>query len=232
MSVPLSDTQKQAFALLGVYRILTPSILTARVCAGSESVAKKLIIRSRDYIVSEPLGQKSVYYRLNASGAKLYGLPEEIAKPLGSQALPKALGNLDFCCGGQTHRQKYIRTEFIKDFPELASGLLGKDYHTDFFLDFDEKHARLGQIVVDLGGDYRKLLSKCRVRLREYLDVAHIRDIVAEGLFTFAIVVAEEEKAEAIRLAVNEKPLRARVIVETSAELKKCPIQFSLGGGE
>ena len=52
------------------------------------------------------------------------------------------------------------------------------------------------------------------------------RDIVADGLFTFAIVVAEEEKAQAIRAALAEKPLRARVIVETSAELQKCPIQI------
>ena len=108
--------------------------------------------------------------------------------------------------------------------------IIGKDYHTDFFLDFDGEHARLGQIVVDLGGDYRKLVSKCRVRLREYLEIAEIKDIIADGFFTVAIVVAEEEKAKAIRLAVAEKPLRARVIVETSSELQKCPLQ--IGGAE
>jgi hypothetical protein len=31
-------------------------------------------------------------------------------------------------------------------------------------------------------------------------------------------------------LAIKEKPLRARVLVETSAELRKCPLQ--LGGLE
>ena len=68
------------------------------------------------------------------------------------------------------------------------------------------------------------------MKLREYLDLPHIRDIISDGLFTFAIVVAEEEKAQAIRLALKEKPLKARVLVETSADLRKCPLQ--LGGLE
>ncbi len=104
---------------------------------------------------------------------------------------------------------------------------LGKDYHTDFYLDFDEEQARLGQIVVDLGGELQEVdLKVPPLRLREYLDLPHIRDIVSDGLFTFAIVVAEEEKAHAIRLALKQKPLKARVLVETSAELRKCPIQL------
>jgi hypothetical protein len=145
---------------------------------------------------------------------------------LGPQALPKALGILDLCFGGSERRMRYTRQEFIDDFPDLAKDLVGKDYHTDFFLDFDGGQARFGQVVVDLGGDYKKLISKCRVKLREYLDLPGIRDIVSEGLFSFAIIVAEEEKAQAIRLALNEKPLRARTLVETSSELRKCPLQL------
>lgn len=226
---PAIDPQKTLLELLRRQRVATANIITERVCGGSENAAKKLISRSRDYVASDPLGTKTVYYRLTPAGAKLIGAPEEIARPLGPQALPKALGILGFCTGS-TDRKRYTRQEFSEDLPELVKALLGKDYHTDFFLDFDGEQARLGQMVVDLGGDCKKLVSKCRVRLREYLDIAGIRDIVADGLFTFAIIVAEEEKAHAIRLALKEKPLRARVIVETSAELQKCPIQ--LGGAE
>ncbi len=171
-----------------------------------------------------------MYYRLTPAGAKQLGAPEEISRPLGPQALPKALGILDFCCSGSDQRQRYTRQEFVDDFPELTKALLGRDYHTDFFLDFDGEQARFGQIVVDLGGDYKKLISKCRGKLREYLEVPELRDIISDGLFTIAFVVAEEEKAQAIRLAIKQKPLRARVLVETSSELRKCPIQ--LGGLE
>lgn len=225
---PAIDPQKLLFELLRRFRILTMAIITAVVCGGSENAAKKLILRSRDYIASDPLGPRTVYCRFTPAGAKLIGAPEEIARPLGPQALPKMLGILGFCSSSPS-RDRYIRSEFVDDFPELAKELLGKDYHTDFFLDFDGEHARLAQMVVDLNGDYKKLISKCRVRLREYLEYAGMRDIVADGLFTIAIIVAEEEKAQAIRLSLKEKPLRARVIVEVSAELQKCPIQ-GLGG--
>jgi hypothetical protein len=228
--ISLTERERTGLDLIRRHRAATAEILTAQVCSGSESAMKKMISRLRDYVASDPLGAKSVYYRLTPAGAKLLGAPEEIARPLGPQALPKALGVLDFCCGGSIPRQRYVRQEFAEDFPELTNDLLGKDYHTDFFLDFEGEQARFGQIVVDLGGDYKKLLSKCRVRLREYLDLKSIRDLVSDGLFTFAIVVAEDEKAEAIRLAIKEKPLRARVLVETSAELRKCPLQ--LGGLE
>src|SRR5262249_48712612 len=105
---------------------------------------------------------------------------------------------------------------------------VGKDYHTDFYLDYDGTQPRLGQIFVDLGGDYKKLISKCRVRIREYLELPHIKEIAADGLFTVAIVVAEEEKANAIRSALEEKPLKASVLVETSSEFQKYPIQLEM----
>lgn len=224
MSNALNERQKALLDLLLRYRILLASLVLTLLCDGSESIAKKLLLNSRDFVASDPLGPKTVYYRLTAAGAKLLGAPEEISRPLGPQALPRALGVLGFCTAAKT-RQRFLRHEFQKDFPELAGALLTKDYHTDFFLDHDGAQARIGQIVVDQGGDYKKTISKCRVRLREFLDVPGLRDIIDHGLFTFAFVVAEAEKAQAIRLGLAEKPLRARVLVETSAELQKCPLQ-------
>ncbi len=228
--IAITERERAAMELLRRHRVATAEIITARVCDGSESAGKKLIGRLKPFVASDPLGTKTVYYRLTPAGAKQLGAPEEIARPLGPQALPKALGILDFCIGGSHRRMRYTRNEFLDDFPDLSKDLVGKDYHTDFFLDFEEGQARFGQIVVDLGGDYRKLISKCRVKLRECLELAGIRDVISDGLFTFALVVAEEEKAQAIRLALNEKPLRARMIIETSSELRKCPLQ--LGGLE
>jgi len=227
--ISLTERDREFLDHLRRYRGSTPSIVTPTICNGSEAVSKKLISRLRDYVASDPIGTKTVYYRLKPAGTKLLGAPEEISRPLGPQALPKVLGIVDFCCAGPKKRTRYTRQEFIEDFPELVKELLGKDYHTDFFIDADGEQARFGQIVVDLGGDYQKLLSKCRVRLREYLDVGHMRDIVADGLFTFAIVVAEEEKAASIRTALLHRPLQATVIVEVSSELQKYPL---VSGGE
>jgi hypothetical protein len=224
------DSQRRLLDFLRIFRIVTSYIVTWLICGGSESASKKLLARSRDLVASDPLGPKTVVYRPTPLGAKKIGIPEELGRPLGPQALVKALGILGFCCSGPVRRQRMTRLEFLEDFPELAEDLLGKDYHTDFYLDFDGEYARFGKIFVDQGGDYRKLISKARIQIREYLEVPHIKEIVADGFFTAAFIVAEEEKAQAIRLALEEKPLRARTIVETSVELQKCPLQ--IGGGE
>src|SRR5712691_9397604 len=153
MSASLNERQRKLMELILWFRIVIAEIITSKIGEGSESIAKKLLLGLRDYITSDPLGTKSVYYRFTSAGAKLMGAPEEIAKPLGPQALPRALGVLGFCCAGSETRKRFLRHEFQRDFPELAEALLARDYHTDFFLDHDGEQARLGQIVVDQGGD-------------------------------------------------------------------------------
>src|SRR3954468_10356408 len=129
MPAPLTDRTKAYLDFLCRHRISTAERNTA-LCGGSENVAKKLIATLDGYIASDPLGQKTRYYRLTPLGAKALGAPEEIARPLGPQALPRALGVLGFCTSAE-QRQRYLRREFQADFPELAGSLLNKDYHTD-----------------------------------------------------------------------------------------------------
>src|SRR5580658_798429 len=88
------DRRKALLEHLRRMRITTSGIITSEICGGSESASKKLILQSRDFVASDPLGPKTVIYRLTAAGAKSIGAPEEIARSLGSQALPKAVGLL------------------------------------------------------------------------------------------------------------------------------------------
>src|SRR5689334_6712181 len=111
--VAITGKERAVLDLLRRYRATTPEVLTAKVCSGSDNAAKKMIARLRDYVASDPLGTKTVYYRLTPAGAKQLGAPEEISRPLGPQALPKALGILDFCCSGSDQRQRYTRQEFL-----------------------------------------------------------------------------------------------------------------------
>jgi hypothetical protein len=222
MAITLTERDRALLDHMRRYRITIPDAVESVVCNGDENAAKKLVHRLNDYVASEPLGSREVYYRLTPAGAKFVAAPGEVSRPLGPQALPKAIGILAYCCLAEEKRQRYVRQEFMEDFPELVKSLLGKDFHTDYFLDFHEGQARFGEIVVELGGDYKKFLSKCRARLREYLDIPHLRDIVVEGLFSFAIITGEEAKAEAMRAELAQKPLESRVSVEVAPVLNKC----------
>jgi hypothetical protein len=117
------------------HRITTARVVKELFCGGSENASKKLLQRLKDYLVSEPLYGKAVYYRMSPAAAKLVAAPPEIADPLGPQALPEALGILMFCCRGKTRRWRYNNSEFGEDFPELKDDLAGRRYHLNYYLD-------------------------------------------------------------------------------------------------
>ena len=120
----LTERDRSILNHLRRYRLDTAKGLAKGFCDGSADAVKKIAQRLQDYIASEPLYGKTVYYRLTAGGARLVGAPEEAARPLGHQALPKAFGILAFCCHGPVKRERYTRAEFLEDLPELAEHVI------------------------------------------------------------------------------------------------------------
>jgi len=143
-------------------------------------VRKKLVARS---VIpgSDPLGTKTVYYRLTPAGAKLLGAEGDLAAARTSST-SKALGILDFAAVENRPDSAYTRQEFWMT-SGAYKGSAREDYHTDFFIDFDGEQARFGQIVVDLGGEYKKLISKCRVKLGSTSMFLTSEIFVSEGCY-------------------------------------------------
>ncbi len=219
MSNELTDRRQMALEHIRRFRISSAQVLQERFCGGSENVLKKLLAGLREFVASETLFGKYVYYRLTPAGARLMGAPEEIGRPLGAQALPKAFGIFAFCCLGPVSRWRYTRPEFAEDFPELTEELMGDDYYLDFYLDHDGQTVRFGHLIVDLGSDYQKLLQKCRGRVRRGLRTPVLSEIIANDLFAIAVVVPNEEKRRAIEEALKRQPLRAWIRIEVVAQL-------------
>jgi hypothetical protein len=217
--IELTDRDRAVLEHLRRYRLTTVKILQALFCEGSVDAVKKLLQRLQEYITSEPLYGRTVYYRLTAAGARLVGAPEEVARPIRPQALTKAFGILSFCCNGSTVRERLTRVEFVEDFKDLATVLVQSEYYLDYYLDADGDSVRLGQIVVDYGGDYQRLISKCRSIVREGLETPVFRDIVADDLFAISIVVAEVEKAKVMEEYLQTRPMKAWITVEVIPEL-------------
>ena len=221
MPSSLTDRDRAALEHLRRYRITTAKVLQKLYCDDTPNKVKKLVQRLGENIQAEQLYGKSVYYHLSPTGARLVGAPEEVSKPLGPQALPKAIGILYFCCMGEEPLFRYTRSEFADDFPELAESVMKREFYLDYYPDFDGQTARLGQFMVDLGGDYQKFVSKCRVRVREGLRTEGLQELILENLFTIAILVAEPEKKNAILEAFQGAPMKAAVRVEVIPELSQ-----------
>ena len=201
-------------------RISTSVVLAERYGGNSDDAVKKLLQHLKPYVVSAPLFGKSVYYRLTPAGAKLMGAPEEIANPLGAQALPKAFGVLWFCCAAGQNRPRYLRSEFAADFPDLVVPFAAEDYFLDFYLDRSrDQTVRLGHLVIDLGGDYQKLVAKVRGRVKRWLRDGTLSQLISAGHIAVAIVVPTEEKRQAIQAALKDRPLAVWVRIEVCPDL-------------
>jgi hypothetical protein len=189
-------------------------------CGGSDDAAKKLLGRLKDYVAPQPFVANKKVYGPTALTARLFGAPEEIANPVGEQALATVIGVSGFCHQGAAARPRYTRREFKEDFPpDWVEEHLGKDYYSDFYLDREGKRVRLGRIAVDLGGDCQRFVRKYRGRIRQWKRSEGLGEVIRSGLFALAIVVPNEPKRQAIEDAIREQPLGVWVRVEVVSEL-------------
>jgi hypothetical protein len=215
----LTDRDK---AILEVFRQhrAAPRNLLLPLFGGSESSLQKWLKRLSEFVTSESPYSGFTYYRLTPGGARFLGAPEEVARPLGVQALQKTLGVAFFCFATEPARWRYTRSDFAVDFPELVSELDAEGlYYLDYYIDRADE-VRLGEIVVDHGGDYQKLLQKLNGRLRRHIRTSRaLREIIEAGLFCFAVVVPNDDKRRAIEGGIARKPLKAYVRVHTCSEL-------------
>jgi hypothetical protein len=199
--------------------------------AAVESTLKRL---REQYLASERLFAQKKYYRLTVEAARLIGVPEEVSKPLGPQALPKAYGILDFCLTSRKcEAPRYLRAELQRDFPEFWREWLPKStsFYTDYCIDIDGGEESLTKIQVDLGGDYQRLLATCRDTINDAKTRKGLDELIDIGGFHLAIITGETGKKNSIEQSLQAKPLEVPVRVHVSPELLNLIGQGSQKGG-
>lgn len=205
------------------YRITTSDILQGLFFAENQpgsvkNVLKRLI--KGEYLQSRPLFHKRVYYQLTATSARSIGESGDIANSLGSQALIRTYGVLAFCCRAGTNKplQKFTRHEFEQAFPSFSNEI--DISQSTYYLDQHGDTVRLGQLMIDQGGDYQRLANKCRNDvLSRAIQVPGLREILTEKLFVMTLVVGEESKQKALLTLFQKNPLPVWTRVETVPEL-------------
>ena len=187
--------------------------------AADETAAVKVLSRLRRgrFLNARDLYPRRKYWTLTAAAARARGLNPKIARPLGYDALARAFGALAFCCLGEAPRSRFTPHEFRERFPSLYKPGPGASwYYVD---EDDEGRKRLGLILVDKGGGYRRIARKCLDRTRQRLEIPAFRDVIVQDGFTIAVVTAWEEKKRFIEQALSDYDLYATVRIEVHPEL-------------
>lgn len=115
----MNERHVQLLRHVGLYRVSLRSVLSGQPFGGKTIGNVIQTVRREGLLVARRgLGGTRSYYQLTRDGAVLIGLPEDRAKPFGSQALHTHLAILAFCCLESTPRVRLDTQALASLFPE------------------------------------------------------------------------------------------------------------------
>ena len=217
--MPLTERDEEILRHVARYRVTTTEALRRIFFPETKPGSEKNVLRRLigEHLQSQPLYGKKVYYQLTPSSAKALGESDECATPFGPQALVRLYGVMAFCCLGKAMKQVFTKAEFIKEFAAFGQSLdLGQNH---FYLDYDGKTTRLGQIMVDQGAEYQHLINKCRKLIEKGRELPGFQEIIANELFVIAIVLTEDSKRDMLHAQMRKNPLPVWSRVEVVSDL-------------
>jgi len=232
MAVQLQPRDERILRHLARYRLSTPDVIFNLYfkpdghtsLEGMKSTLRRLW-QDRDgaYIASQKLygSGRDVYYHLTPHGAAYLGFPEPEAVGKGTDKMDvraRHYGCLLFCCG-EVPRPKFTLEEFEACFPgtlERGGDLRVRFYSDAYFLAEENGVRRLGRLLVDTGGDPRKVLERA-------LETAQdtVPRFVDAGRFALAMVLPTPQKLTRLKQHLRLFPLKPSVpvILEEQAAL-------------
>jgi hypothetical protein len=186
------------------YRLTTVAVVRATLLPDVQpnAVTKVLARLVRDgCLQSFPLVGSRTYFVLSRSAARLCGVGEDRAAPLGPQALPTEAAVLEYCLSGPRRRHRLTGRELADRLPWLPARLRASPYAVD-------ADGSLELIRVDLGGPADHVARKCRVDVVRRLAVPEGERLVQAGRLRLVVLTPTAAKADAIRqsLAARELP--------------------------
>lgn len=212
--------EAQIFEHLRRYRIVTPEYVESAASEEDGPSGKSVIkgLLRHGLVVSRPLFGRRVYYQATPAGAASLKEPVELARPLGRQALPRIFAVHEFCSGLVNGPRVRLRhDELAASFPDLVeqgAPFKGHDYYIE-----GAPEPRFTRLVVDLGGDYERLLRKLLGQLREAQEIPGLCGMMREGMYALRILTGEETKAQALRDALARRDFSVPIEVTVIPDL-------------
>lgn len=224
--VQLDEVQNRILYDIGANRILTPEA-SARIHFGGtddEAVAKAKAATKPlkgTYLKVHRLYGSLEYWSLTDVSSRLFGFPEEFAKPLGPQALVGHYAKLHFTSMRVPVFTRLTRANLKADFPECWEEFLpnAKAFHSDYYTAFTEKANWVGRMQVDHGGDYARLLVTSASIVDDIKAKPELNQMRKEGCLRLTIITGDENKRNAIMQALKAKALDIQTFVYVAPEL-------------
>lgn len=213
--IRLGDRDYEIFEHVARYRLTTREVLQRLFFPDSElNAVTKVTSRlcDHEYLVRHELTPPRCYFTPGRAVARLLGISQKCARPLGPQALFREYATLAFCCLSAEHRQRLTVRDMSKRFAPLLEG--GGD-SSHFYLDNDGEVTSLAYIRVDGGGTADHVVRKCRQDVDSRYVRPAWRQLIDGGRFMLAIVTASEPKADEIKRSLSKQvwPVRFRMEV-------------------
>jgi hypothetical protein len=182
------------------YRITIIEVLCRRVLPGlSPNAVAKIANRlcKTGFLRKYTLLHPSKYFVLGELGANWLSMNSGRVGPLGPQSLPMEYAILVYATLGRRTRTRLTVKEVLQKCPWLPTALAGSPHCCD------DQDGILELVRVDLGGPVDHVARKCvldvnkRWRLHEFLQ------LVQQGRFRLVVITATQEKALALRHALD-----------------------------
>jgi len=169
-----------------------------------KSTLRRLCGKKSKYrlLETERWNARCLVYRLTAAGARLIGASEELARPLGRQARVSRLAELLFFHGQEERKVRLISNEQLRQFLQLTAQRLPR---RGFFLEETSQGELLGYLLVDHGGDARRIARKAATILTRFLKKGWFKDFLRAGRVVITVLTQTAYKQQRLVRLIQQR---------------------------
>lgn len=204
---------RQLIDHVGRFKMTTTEVVQRVLLPGkSHNAISKITNRlcKSGLLAKFPLVHPLKYFVLGQRGAHLLGLGEHRSQPLGPQSLPIEYATLIYATLGSRLRLRLTTAETLELCPWLPFSL-ARSTHC-----LDQHNKVLELIRVDLGGPADHVARKCVGDLLRRRQLSPFKLLLAEQRFRLVVITGTEQKAEAVRQALDRHEWPADLLIHLS----------------
>jgi hypothetical protein len=194
---------------VALFRRTTFRTLHDRFFSGQKKDAVKSTLRrlcgpKSKYRLLEPerWSPRCLVYRLTRSGARVIGAAAELSRPLGQQARITHLAELFYFHQQPTRKLRLVSNDQLRQFLNLTDQRLPR---RGFFLEQTPQGELLGYLLVDHGGDARRLARKAAGVLKRFLKKRWFDEFLRADRFVITMVTLSPNKKQRLQKLLQHR---------------------------